>query len=146
MAKAKNVTPELPTVKEEPKTGGYKVESIVLIESIFSRQPSIDAREHTITNVINFNHEIFETFVEKKFGVILTLDFTGKQNDSDFCTSKIKMLGIFEKIGEPALSEEYFKTVNAPAIIYPFIREHLHNICLKAGIVNVLLPTVNFKV
>lgn len=131
---------------EEVKTGGYKVESIALIESSFSRLPSIDQNEHTVTNEINFNHEVFETSLENKFGVILTLDFIGKQSDKNFCTSTIKMLGVFEKVGDPALNEESFKKINAPAIIYPFIREHLHNICLKSGIVNVLLPTVNFKI
>ena len=134
------------TIQEEIKSGGYKVESVILIESSFARLPSIDRNEHTVTNEININHEVFETSSDNKFGVILNLDFIGKQGDNNFCTSKIKMLGIFEKIGEPPLNEESFKKVNAPAIIYPFIREHLHNICLKAGIVNVLLPTVNFKV
>ncbi|MEO6404545.1 MAG: protein-export chaperone SecB [Ferruginibacter sp.] len=57
----------------------------------------------------------------------------------------MKMMGLFEKTGDPLLTEEAFKKVNAPAIIYPFIREHLHNICLKGGIASVLLPTVNFK-
>ncbi len=133
-------------IQEEPKTGHYKVESVILIESNFSRLPSIDRNEHTVTNEININHEVFETSIDNKFGVILILDFIGKQGNVDFCKSQIKMLGIFEKIGEPALNEDAFKKINAPAIIYPFTREHLHNICLKAGIVNVLLPTVNFKV
>jgi preprotein translocase subunit SecB len=131
--------------QEEIKTGGYKVESVILIESNFSRLPSINQIEHAVTNEINISHEVFDTNVENTFGVILTLDFVGKQSDVDFCTSKIKMLGIFEKVGEPPLNEESFKKINAPAIIYPFIREHLHNICLKAGVANVLLPTVNFK-
>ena len=137
---------ETKNTNEEIKSGGYKVESVILIESSFSRLPAIDRNEHTVTNEINVNHEVFETSSDNKFGVVLNLDFIGKQTDIDFCTAKIKMLGIFEKIGEPALSEDSFKKINAPAIIYPFIREHLHNICLKAGIVNVLLPTVNFKV
>ena len=55
------------------------------------------------------------------------------------------MIGVFEKYGEPVITDDKFKAVNAPAIIYPFVREHLYNICLRAGIGNVLLPTVNFK-
>lgn len=132
--------------QEEPKSGGYKVENVILIESFFSRQVSIDLKEYTITNEINITHEAHETSIDNKFGVTLTLDYKGTQNDLIICTSKIKMLGVFEKNGDPALAEDAFKKVNAPAIIYPFIREHLHNICLKSGIANVLLPTVNFKV
>jgi preprotein translocase subunit SecB len=131
---------------KEEKTGHYKVETVSLIESTFTRLPSIDRNEHAVTNEIAIEHEVFETSFDNKFGVILILDFTGKQSDLEFCKSRIKMLGIFEKIGEPALNEDTFKKINAPAIIYPFMREHLHNICLKAGIINVLLPTVNFKV
>lgn len=134
------------TTHEEPKTGGYKVENVILIESIFSREVSVDTKEHSITNELNITHEAHETSSDNKFGVILTLDYKGKQNDSIVCTSKIKMLAVFEKSGEPVLSEDAFKKINAPAIIYPFIREHLHNICLKAGIANILLPTVNFKI
>lgn len=132
--------------KELPKAGGYKVENVVLIESTFSRVVSVDVKEYTIANEINISHESLETLVDNKFGVTLTLEYVGKQNELIICTSKIKMLGLFEKIGEPALNEDSFKKINAPAIIYPFIREHLYNICLKAGIANILLPTVNFKV
>jgi preprotein translocase subunit SecB len=132
--------------QEQPtKSGGYKVENIILIESFFSREVSIDVKEYSITNEISINSEAHETSADNKIGVVLVLDYKGKQNDLIVCTSKIKMVGIFEKTGEPALSEEAFKKINAPAIIYPFIREHLHNICLKAGISNILLPTVNFK-
>jgi len=99
-----------------------------------------------ISPEFNISHEAHETNPENKFGVTLTLDYKGKQNELVICAAKITMLGIFEKTGEPPISEEGFKQINAPAIIYPFIREHLYNICLKAGIANTLLPTVNFKV
>lgn len=126
--------------------GGYKVENVILIESTFSRSRSIDLKDFTISPELNISHEAHETTLENKFGVTLTLDYKGKQNEIIICAAKITMLGVFEKIGEPQLGEDGFKKINAPAIIYPFIREHLHNICLKAGIANVLLPTVNFKV
>lgn len=132
--------------QNDSPSGVYKVENVILLESNFSRKVSVDLGDRIITNEINITPEAHEASIDNKFGVILTLDYTGKQNDVIVCTSKIKMIGIFEKTGEPALSEDAFKKINAPAIIYPFIREHLHNICLKAGIASVLLPTVNFKV
>lgn len=137
---------EEPEKKEETKSGGYKVENVFLLESTFTREINFDSKDGEITNEINIDSQIHESTAEGKFGVTLELDFQGKQGNKDICKSKIKMLGIFEKIGEPPISEDNFKKINAPAIIYPFIREHLHNICLKAGIANVLLPTVNFKV
>lgn len=140
----KNITEPIETSEAKP-IGGYKVENVLLIESIFSRNSSIISKDYTISPELNISHEAHETTHENKFGVTLTLDYKGRQNDVVICSAKIKMLGVFEKTGEPAIAEDGFKQINAPAIIYPFIREHLHNICLKAGIANVLLPTINFK-
>jgi preprotein translocase subunit SecB len=134
------------TVTQPKPIGGYNVENVVLIESTFSRNSSIDLKDFTISPEFAISHEAHKTTPENKFGVTLTLDYKGKQNGVVICAAKITMLGIFEKTGEPPISENGFKQINAPAIIYPFIREHLHNICLKAGIANVLLPTVNFKI
>lgn len=130
---------------QEPKSGGYKVENVILIESSFNREISFTSKDNSVANEIVINHEAFETSMDNKFGVTLILDYNGRQDDKVLCKAKIKMLGIFEKIGEPPLGEDIFKKINAPAVIYPFIREHLNSICLKAGITNVFLPTVNFK-
>lgn len=137
--------PDLDSDGKEVKTGGFRVENMFLIESSFTREKDIDLRNVEINNEIGINTIPHEVNANNKFGVILSLDFKGKQNDKVVCNGHIKMMGLFEKVGEPAISDDAFKKINAPAIIYPFVREHLHNICLKAGIANVLLPTVNFK-
>ena len=124
--------------------GYYNVQNVILIESEFKRIADIVAEVAIIPEII-ISHETQSILDQSKFGVALTLEYRGKQNEMIICNSKIKMLGIFEKINEPALNEDAFKKINAPAIIYPFVREHLYNLCLKAGIANVLLPTVNFK-
>lgn len=130
----------------EIKPSGYKVESILLLESSFSRESEIDVRNIIdITNEIDIQPSAFATNSDNKFAVTLLIKYTGLQNQKQICTASIKMIGVFEKYGEPVLPDDKFKAINAPAIIYPFIREHLHNLCLKAGIANVLLPTVNFK-
>jgi preprotein translocase subunit SecB len=54
------------------------------------------------------------------------------------------MLGEFEKIGDVLMDLESFGKVNGAAIIYPYIREQLSNISLKAGIGNIILPPANF--
>ena len=130
----------------ESKPAGYKVLSIILLESTFQRVTDIDINiGNNIDNEIGIETIPHENNAEGKFAVTLMINYKGLQNQQPICTSSIKMIGIFEKYGEPILSEEKFKAINAPAIIYPFIREHLHNICLKASIANILLPTVNFK-
>ena len=105
----------------------------------------INIKNIDITGDIKIDTEAHETSPENKFAVTLSLNYKGTQNNIDVCLVTIKMMGIFEKYGEPPLSDDKFKAINAPAIIYPFIREYLYNSCLRAGIANVLLPTVNFK-
>jgi len=141
---------EQPTTQEhqvqETKPSGYKVESVFLMESLFSREVDIDVKDiHDITNEIDITPVAHETTPDNKFAVTLHIIYKGLQNQKQICNASIKMIGVFEKYGEPVLSDDKFKAINAPAIIYPFIREHLYNLCLKAGIANVLLPTVNFK-
>lgn len=56
----------------------------------------------------------------------------------------IKMVGIFEKIGDSTLNPEDFGKVNGAAIIFPYIREQLTNLSAKAGIGLIILPPFNF--
>jgi len=131
---------------KDTKPSGYKVDTMLLLESSFSREADIDIKNVSeITNEIEIKPDAHETTADNKFAVTLFISYKGLQNQKQICNASIKMIGIFEKYGEPALSDDKFKAINAPAIIYPFIREHLYNLCLKAGIANVLLPTVNFK-
>lgn len=132
-------------VKNTP-IGSYKIENVVLLNSIFSRELTIDS---TIPIEIEASHnsEAQDTDPnDGKFGVSVTFEVKGLQGEFVAFSATITMIGLFEKYGEPALPEDAFKKVNAPAIIYPFIREHIHNLCQKATIGNVLMPTVNFKI
>lgn len=133
------------TQSQDSKPAGYKVESILLLEAAFKREIDVSIKQIDITGDIKIDTQPHETSADNKFAVTVTLHYKGIQNDRDVCSSSIKMIGLFEKFGEPSLSDDKFKAVNAPAIIYPFIREYLYNCCLRAGIANVLLPTVNFK-
>lgn len=137
---------EQQTTQEPQPAGYYKVVSVLLLESSFKRNTGIDATIiNDIENEININPIAHETTLDNKFAVTLSVQYKGLQINDQICLADIKMIGVFEKIGEPIWPDDKFKAINGPAIIYPFIREHLHNLCLKAGIANVLLPTVNFK-
>jgi preprotein translocase subunit SecB len=129
---------------QESKPAGYRVESVLLIESSFKRHIT-DIVSGSISGDLKVDSQPHETSPDNKFAVTLAIDYIGKQNDEDIFSASVKMSGIFEKYGEPALTDDKFKAINAPAIIYPFVREYLYNCCLRAGIANVLLPTVNFK-
>ena len=131
---------------QEAKPAGYKVISILLLESSFTREIEVDTKViSNIENEIEIEPVAHETTPDNNFAVTLMIQYRGIQDKKQICLANIRMIGVFEKYGEPVLTDDRFKAINAPAIIYPFIREHLHNLCLKAGIANVLLPTVNFK-
>ncbi|MFX1708106.1 protein-export chaperone SecB [Chitinophaga sp. CC14] len=131
---------------EQQKGSGYKIDNILLIESIFTRQPHISFENGGFDNQIAIEKEVVEDEDTCKFNVGLILDFKAVRNDEIAFQIKVKMVGLFEKTGEATLSEETFKNINGPAIIYPFIREHVSSITLKAGIGTVILPSVNFKI
>jgi preprotein translocase subunit SecB len=136
-----------PNPVEAPKPpAGYKIESMLLLESTFSREVDIEPQFiKDLTSEVDIKSDARETTPDNKFAVIVKLHFRGMQQEKQVCNAIISMIGAFEKYGEPALTDDKFKAVNAPAIIYPFIREHLYSLCLKAGLANVLLPTINFK-
>ena len=121
----------------------YKVDRVLLLESSFKREPIIE------NNQVPKNHIHIETQINPdnpngKIVVNLFATLTSMLNDRKIYEVKVVMTGVFEKDGTPALDEERFKKINAPAIIYPFIREHIASTCLKAGLGSVMVPTVNF--
>lgn len=132
---------------EKPKGSGYKIQNIILIESTFHRKVDINFDGTPFENQIDIQKDSYDIENEEnKFGVNLTIVFDAHQHGEVSFQIKVKMAGLFEKQGETALPTENFKEINAPAIIYPFIREHVSSLTLKAGIGNVLLPSVNFKI
>lgn len=126
---------------------GYTIKQITLLESSFKRELEIPFEQSlSISNDLNISSESAVDFEDNHFTVVTELNLIGKQEQTNFYVFKVRMSGTFERIGEPELKEEVFKRLNAPAIIYPFIREHVYNLALKSGIGNVIIPPVNFKV
>lgn len=132
--------------KDDPKGTGYKIENILLIESKFNRKTEISFQGTPFKNDIKIDNESNGGDDDARFAVILTLNFNAKQGDEVVYSISVKFAGIFEKLGETAVPIDTFKSINAPAIIYPFVREYVASLTLKAGIGNVLLPAVNFKI
>lgn len=122
---------------------GYQVIQIILAESNFKRVSDIDFNKQ-IEPVYDLKVDSSEV-EENKFTVLVRFNLKATQGKKNIFEADFSFVGIFERHGEPELSVESFQRVNAPAIIYPFIREHLSSICMKAGIGHFLLPPANFK-
>jgi preprotein translocase subunit SecB len=52
--------------------------------------------------------------------------------------------GNFEKFGDSELPFDDFVAVNAPAILYPYLREHITSLSIKAGLPAIVLEPMNF--
>ncbi|MBL0300572.1 MAG: protein-export chaperone SecB [Cytophagaceae bacterium] len=121
----------------------YIFENVILLESNFKRvsevnytSPEFDNKlDINIDENINGNQLFVELSVVIKTGV-------GEKIDVDM---SVIMLGHFTK--NPEINQipiEKFARVNAPAIIFPFVREHIASVSSKAGIPTILLPPINF--
>ena len=68
-----------------------------------------------------------------------------KNNDEEQYRIEVTMVGVFKCNGNSTPEQkDSFGRINGAAIIFPFIREHIANIALKAGLGVVILPPVNF--
>lgn len=120
---------------------GIPIKNIFLTELNFVRTPEVpDKINYTYTiNVgaqVNDNH-IAQVFVELKI-----LEKELKSLKIDCC-----MVGLFDltHIEDMPFSTEDFLYINAPAIIFPYLRETVSNLTLRAGIKPLIIPTFNFK-
>jgi len=75
----------------------------------------------------------------------VTISFKQVLEGITILETKVTMVGSFKK-NESVKDEflEQFCNVNAPAIIFPFIRETIASMTLKAGVSPVLIQPLNF--
>ncbi|HRP00004.1 MAG TPA: protein-export chaperone SecB [Flavobacteriales bacterium] len=74
----------------------------------------------------------------------VTAKVEAKPEGKLFFHVEVSMRGLFDHSGETALTPDQFGKVNAPPILFPFVREHLASLTLRASLPPVLLPLINF--
>ena len=126
---------------DNTKDSKVMVKDINLIESYFKKE-DITLTKEPISNDIKLSLNVKHGSPD--FSITLNLEFNSKQLDNLITTAKISIIGLFEVVGEKPDYYDNFCYVNAPAIIYPYIREHLSTLTLKAGVPPVNLPPFNF--
>ena len=121
------------------KQSGFSVESILLTESSFTRKGKINFRESE--QEVSFETGSKENTVNVKLTTTVTNKFDGEEQYKIV----VSFVGVFKRNGDSQiLDNEQFGRINGAAIIFPFVREHIANIALKAGLGSVILPPVNF--
>jgi preprotein translocase subunit SecB len=121
---------------------GFQIKNLILLESSFSRINNVAFGEG-IHNDLNINTDV--AVKGKIITVAEEVMLVQKFQDIEQVRIKVKMVGIFECVGESPLTNlDEFGRINGAAIIFPYIREHITNISLKAGMGAIILPPVNF--
>ena len=121
---------------------GFQLKSIILVDSHMSRKPNVNFKELKLDVEIGTGVGVKDNVVNVKLSVNV------KQMENGIAQSEMSatMVGIFEKTGESPLNDmEEFGRINGASIIFPFLREHIANLAMKAGLGPVMLPPVNFQ-
>lgn len=117
------------------------IRNIFLTELDFVRTPYVPEN-------INYSYTINvgATINDENIGrVIVKIDILEKEKKS--LRIKCCMVGLFDltNIKDLPVSLDDFLYVNAPAIIFPYLRETISSMTLRAGIKPLIIPTFNFK-
>ncbi len=133
---------------EEAKenTNQIKLDNIVLIKSNFERQPVFVITDSTkINQDLNLKIE-HSDLAGDKFAVYLLVDLEIKYEEASLVKVHITYSASLDKTGmkfDPTKLSNFIY-INAPAIIFPFVREEIANLTSKAGVGGVLIQPVNF--
>ena len=121
---------------------GFQLKSIILVDSHMSRKPNVNFKELQLDVEIGTGVGVKDNVVNVKLSVNV------KQMENGIAQSEMSatMVGTFEKTGESPLNDmEEFGRINGASIIFPFLREHIANLAMKAGLGPIMLPPVNFQ-
>lgn len=121
----------------------YQLLSILTTESYFKRQAQIDENYSKATSTIDL--DITKSFEGETVGVFVTIELKQEYAGKTLVEIKVTTVGLFKKNGDiPQQAIESFCDINAPAIIFPFIREIIANLSMKGGLQPIIIQPINF--
>ncbi|MCB0566326.1 MAG: protein-export chaperone SecB [Phaeodactylibacter sp.] len=123
----------------------YSLKRIALVKSVFESAQNFYEPQKELSLKVDVKHKEDENSVTVFLNVTV-LEDQGKVKD---LTLDVTMAGEFEykKNGGERLDVKFkeFVKINAPAIIYPYVRQHIRNLTLEAGFKQpIILPILNF--
>lgn len=123
---------------------GFELQHIVLTDSSFHRIENVSF-DSNVENNLNINTSV--NIVGDTVSVLLQVCIDQQFKGQSQVTIDVAMIGVFRVIGQTPLATnlENFGRVNGAAIIFPYIREHISSLSIKAGIPPIVLPIVNFQ-
>lgn len=129
--------------KTNKMESGFRINNLILLESNFKRINNVQFNAEMPGLNMDINTEV--GVQDKIISVAETVTVTQNYKDVEQFSFLVKMVGIFECIGESKIKDfDTFGKINGAAIIFPYVREHITNLSLKAGLGPIILPPVNF--
>lgn len=121
----------------------FSLDNLIKLESSFRRLENLpddyDATDPEVRFQISWGRD------QSKVRVYLTVEIEQTSGETNYLAGKVIMLGYFNTQGDlPEGIVKDFCEVNAPAILFPFVREEFATSSLKAGLRPILMQPVNF--
>jgi len=124
---------------DKNKQSGIKCNSIILAESIFKRKPKIPKEQD-----IKLSFDVKNSISEDQQNLVTEVTATINSEEEPIY-AKVTYIGLFSVGEDKNLDLKDFSEINAPAILFPYIREEIHTRMLKAGLPkSLILPPINF--
>ena len=126
------------------KQPGIQVLTVALNKCYYKRLPIVDEKTN---DSIDFNLEI-NLNEDKSQSIVLLKCFLKREsleeNKETQVEIEIEYVGVFA-VQENAenMDLEKFSNTNAPAILFPYIRQMIHELTLKGSLPLVILPPLN---
>jgi preprotein translocase subunit SecB len=123
------------------KEAGISFDGIVLVKENFHRTSSMPNKSKID---IEFSMEL--NHFEDSFSNELTTNLLCFSDDGEEVVLKLEFtfVGLFSvNTAEENMDIKLFMKQNSPAIMFPYIREHISSITQKSGVSPVLLPPIN---
>jgi preprotein translocase subunit SecB len=123
------------------KQPGIQFADIFLVSDNFKRTVNIPEK---IETTIDFNINYFKSEENNNFSLEIHTKFIGTNQGNEVLSLECTFVGIFRYYaGQENLNMDDFIRNNAPAIMFPYIREHISTTTRKAGFPQYLLPPIN---
>lgn len=123
----------------------FTIDRILITEFSFHREQMIDFDNEydNVENSLAISPSI--SIGETDIVVKLTTEIVQSFQERKLVEAKVVIIGVFraEGDGDEKLKEN-FAAVNAPAILFPYIREAISSASVKSGLPPVLIQPVNF--
>jgi len=122
---------------EPHKRSPFKFDNFFIVESSIKRKPIVEKKEE-VEIQIGFEGVMHES--NKKFELILSVKVFEKNGRFE---ANVKAIGIFsfQEVTKKEDISDYFY-VNAPAIIFPYIRSYISALTSLSGLETINLPII----